>query len=205
MPWGSNTHTGPCSARGSRVASTRSRLFDVASTAPGAARTAGIARAVVLPVRGPQMSTALSSHEENSGCPVRDSPSGSPGEPVTPRPGRGGRGALDGPRAAARSPARGAGRPGRQPRGRVPRRHHSSTPIDTNTTIRATRPPATHVAAGVHGIVPPRTPNTTLNGLRGSSTPVPSRRCPRCAAPATTPVTRPAPRTPTHSRAVSPA
>jgi hypothetical protein len=38
-----------------------------------------MARAVVLPVRGPQMSTALSSQEENSGCPARDVPIGSPG------------------------------------------------------------------------------------------------------------------------------
>ena len=44
-------------AAGPRVASTTSRLFDVVTTAPGASRIAGTTRAVVLPVRGPPMSS----------------------------------------------------------------------------------------------------------------------------------------------------
>jgi hypothetical protein len=59
--WGSNTHTGPTVERGPRVASTASRLFEVVTTAPGASRMAGITRLVVLPVRGPAMSSEQSS------------------------------------------------------------------------------------------------------------------------------------------------
>lgn len=55
MPCGSNTQVRSpvISSRTSRVVSTRSRLFDVATTAPGAARTAGTAReAVAIPYDG---------------------------------------------------------------------------------------------------------------------------------------------------------
>ncbi len=77
---GSKTHTGPRAARGPRVASTMSRLLEVTRTAPGPSRIAGTARRVVLPVRGPQMSTCMSSYEPNSGWrPLTDRPMNTPG------------------------------------------------------------------------------------------------------------------------------
>lgn len=57
---GSKTHTGSSAARTSRVPSTMPRLFEVTRAAPGAA---GIARDVLLPVRGPQISMCMSSQE----------------------------------------------------------------------------------------------------------------------------------------------
>ncbi|SLJ82728.1 Uncharacterised protein [Mycobacteroides abscessus subsp. abscessus] len=51
----------PLASRTSRVASTTSRLFEVDSTGPIAARIAGITRDVDLPWRGPQMSRCRSS------------------------------------------------------------------------------------------------------------------------------------------------
>lgn len=47
-----------------------SPLTLVTSTGPGEATIAGMARAVVLPVRGPQMSTAMSSQDWRSAIPV---------------------------------------------------------------------------------------------------------------------------------------
>lgn len=84
---GSNTHTGPRAVRGPRVASTMSRLLEVTRTAPGPSRMAGMARRVVLPVRGPQMSTCMSSYDPYSGCrPLTDRPMNTPGVPDrTPR------------------------------------------------------------------------------------------------------------------------
>lgn len=57
-----------------------SRLLEVTRTAPGPSRIAGTARRVVLPVRGPQMSTCMSSYEPNNGClPLTDLPMKTPG------------------------------------------------------------------------------------------------------------------------------
>ncbi len=84
---GSKTHTCPRASRGPRVPSTMSRLLEVTSTAPGALRIAGMARRVVFPVRGPQMSTCMSSKEPNSGClPFTERPMNTPGTSArTPR------------------------------------------------------------------------------------------------------------------------
>ncbi len=63
MAWGSNTHTGPFVARWAEVAAHRSGLLLVASTEPGAAMTAGTARAVVLPARGAMTARTTSSQD----------------------------------------------------------------------------------------------------------------------------------------------
>ena len=71
MSWGSNTHTGPSSARAALVNAHRSALFEVATARPGAARTAGTARALVLFDRGPMMISATSSQDMRTSRPSR--------------------------------------------------------------------------------------------------------------------------------------
>lgn len=64
---GSNNQTVPTFARGPVQASARSVLFEVATTAPGALSTAGMALEIVLEVLGPRISRHVSSQDECSG------------------------------------------------------------------------------------------------------------------------------------------
>ncbi|KAF0963136.1 hypothetical protein MLGJGCBP_03737 [Rhodococcus sp. T7] len=84
---GSKIHTfPPLASRGSRVASTTSRLFEVVNTAPGASRIAGITRELLFPERGPQMSTCMSSYLAYRFCPDnRCLPIGTPGAAFSAR------------------------------------------------------------------------------------------------------------------------
>ena len=86
MCCGSNVQTRcPVSAaRTAAVCCHRSALFEVAMTGPGASRTAGTARQVVLPERGAQMARTTSSHVARSTGPPRARPDGRAG-PNRPR------------------------------------------------------------------------------------------------------------------------
>src|SRR5699024_5214577 len=64
-PRGSWTQTTPFSERGPRVRSTRSRLFDVASTGPSVSMTCGTHTQDVLPARGPMIQVWTHSQERS--------------------------------------------------------------------------------------------------------------------------------------------
>ena len=158
-----------------------SRLLEVATTAPGAARILGTTQLVVLPVRGPATMTLTSSHEENRrGLPARRSrPIGSPtAPPASTRSRSAFSRAASSPRASRSrrdAPDRAASSPRRR-RGRAPgwRLRHARRATAAATVIRAAAakavPTAHHRTAP--GTLPRASPTATSMGWTGTRCPL---------------------------------
>ncbi|KPM10017.1 hypothetical protein QR98_0085630, partial [Sarcoptes scabiei] len=84
---GSHTQHNPTAWRSPRLSDTRSGLFPVATTPPGASSNAGRILPVVLPYRAAQKSTVRSSYPRYTGWPVASSrPMNCPGRAQSGRP-----------------------------------------------------------------------------------------------------------------------
>src|SRR5664279_89639 len=83
MDCGSNTQNTPLTEQTPLIASPRSRLFDVATTTPGASTIIGMAMPRVFPAPGPISMSRPSRHPAYRSCPVATArPYSRPGEPL---------------------------------------------------------------------------------------------------------------------------
>ena len=178
---GSKFHTCPRSSRSRRVAQCRSGLLEVANAAPGAESSVGIARALVLPRRGPQMSHCMSSQVAYSGWPLLTARA--TGRPSCWTPKR---------LAVARALARDTGCTSRPrpitcaARSACVRRDLPRTSeITTTTAIRSSRPPPiarSDVAAGGQPVLPSASSSTSARGSTGGGWRQWSMLAPSCTA-----------------------